>query len=237
MDKKDGLIRNYLSKARTKQDLLKNWWLNKIKKQGISHYGKIWQKKTDEWYVDLQKARPLLHQNFINYLKLKKDVQTVLEVGCGAGLYPIKFKELFTGMRYTGLDISKAGIEYCKKNSSFNFICGDILKMNLQEKYDLVFSHAVIDHVYDINGFLSKISQVCKKYAFISAYRGYFPVLQKHKMNWNDTEACFYNDLSVNQLKKTLFEIGLKENEFIVRPQESGQQNLEIETVIEINKI
>ncbi len=32
--------------------------------------------------------------------------------------------------------------------------------------------------------------------------------------------------LSVNQLKKTLFEIGLKENEFIVRPQESGQQNL-----------
>ena len=49
MDKKDSVIRNYLSKARTNQDRLKNWWLNKIKKQGISSYGKIWQKKTDEW--------------------------------------------------------------------------------------------------------------------------------------------------------------------------------------------
>ena len=121
--------------------------------------------------------RPLLHENFKDYIKNKNDIKTVLEVGCGTGVYPIKFKELFSNMEYEGIDFAGPAIEYCKNNSEFNFMSGDFIKMNLGKKYDLVFSHAVIDHVYDIPAFLSKIVQACKKYAYVSAFKGFFPEL------------------------------------------------------------
>ena len=62
-------------------------------------------------------------------------------------------------MSYTGLDFSESGIDYCKQNSDFEFIAGDFIKMDLSGKYDLVFSHAVIDHVYDPDLFLEKIAK------------------------------------------------------------------------------
>lgn len=211
---------------------------NKIKNTGLfgKSYGTTWKGRTGNWYLELFNARPLLHKNFINYLKAKNDLKTVLEVGCGTGVYPIQFKELFSNLKYTGTDISETAIEQCTKHSQFEFICGDFIKMEFPEKYDLVFSLAVIDHVYDIDRFLAKIVQISKKYAYINAYRGYFPNLNKHKMNWRADEGCYYNDLAVNQIKETLIQSGLSEDEFIIRPQESGQKNLEIETVIEINK-
>ena len=214
---------------------------NKIKNAGIfgkSRYGKTWKDRDNEWYSALFDGTPLVHENFIEFLKGKKDIKTVLEVGCGTGIYPIKFNNLFYNAKYTGVDISEKAIAYCKKNSQFEFICGDFLKVQLHQNFDLVFSHAVIDHVYDIDLFLSKLVKASNKYVYVSSYRGYFPDLNKHRMNWRDDDGCYYNDLSVSQIRKILLENGLSEEEFVTRPQKSGQKNkqLELETVIEINK-
>ena len=142
-------------------------------------------------------------------------------------------------MIYTGIDISSTAIEYCKNNSNFEFICGDIIKMESNRKFDLVFSHAVIDHVYDIDTFVKKIVNLSKKYAYINSYRGYFPDMEEHKMNWNNKDGCYYNDVSVKHIKKILLEIGLQENEFVIRAQKSGQteKNLDTQMVVEITKI
>jgi len=93
-----------------------------------------------------------------------------LEIGCGTGIYPINFRELFSDKSYSGINISESAIEHCKLHSNFDFYCGDYLQMNIEKKFDLVFSNAVIDHVYDIDLFLSKIIKSCKKHAYISAY-------------------------------------------------------------------
>ncbi|MCH6575261.1 MAG: methyltransferase domain-containing protein [Bacteroidetes bacterium] len=168
---------------------------------------------SNEKFTDWFKNRPDLHKNFINFLQNKTDVKTVLEVGCGNGAYPIKFKELFLNKEYEGIDIGKPAIEYCNKNSNFKFILGDFIKMKIDKKRDLVFSLTVIDHVYDIEGFLSKIVQACKKYAFVSSYRGYFPDKQKHSMLWVNSKGCYFNDLSVKEIKRTLRKNGLSEDE------------------------
>jgi len=203
-----------------------------------AEYGKFWQKIGSESYEVMYQARPLLHDNFKDFLRNKKDVKTVLEVGCGTGIYPIKLKELFLNIEYEGLDFGQASIEYCKNNSPFNFFCGDFIKMNLPKKYDLVFSHAVIDHVYDINMFFAKIIDVCKKYAYISSYLGYFPFLKNHIMNWDKEKGCYFNKLSVNEIKKNLIQNGLDETEFVVRKQEGGnlKDGIENETIIEIDR-
>ena len=116
------------------------------KKFGKTTYGKVWT-KDNQWYNEIHNANPLLHEDFIRYFKDKKETKTVLEVGCGTGIYPIQMKGLFTGKQYTGIDISENAIEYCKNNSEFEFICGDFIKMNITKRYDLVYSHAVVDHV------------------------------------------------------------------------------------------
>ena len=210
----------------------------KSKVFGKSSYGKQWKVSDDEWYLKIHKSNYLLHEDFKNYLKSKKDIKTILEIGCGAGVYPIKFKELFQNISYTGLDISQDAIDYCKRNSSFNFICGDFIKMEMNEKFDLIYSHAVVDHVYGIDAFITKIVQSTKKYAYINSYRGYHTELSKHKMKWNDDEGCYYNDLSVSQVKDVLLKSGLEQSEFIIRSQESGQteESLKNQLVIEINK-
>ena len=192
-----------------------------------------------DWYTQIHEANYLLHEDFIRYLKSKKDVKTVLEVGCGTGVYPIRNKELFSQIDYTGTDISETAIEYCKKNSSFNFICGDFIKNDIGDTFDLVYSHAVIDHVYDIDTFVKKIVNLSKKYAYINSYRGYFPDMEEHKMNWSNKDGCYYNDVSVKHIKKILLEIGLQENEFVIRAQKSGQteKNLDTQMVVEITKI
>lgn len=106
--------------------------------------------------------------------------------------------------------------------------------MRLENKFDLVYSHAVIDHVYDIDAFMTKILDTCTKFAYINSYRGYFPQLDAHKSTWRDDVACHFNDISIKQIKKILIKNGLEEKNFIIRPQENGTGV--IQTVIEITK-
>jgi len=206
-------------------------------------YGQTWQEKSGstitDFYDDLYEIRPLLHADFLDFVKNKKDCKTVLEVGCGVGVYPIKFKEIFSEMEYTGIDFSEPSIEFCKKNSEYKFSCGDFIKMDLPDKYDLVFSHAVIDHVYDPDRFLENIVKTCQKYAYVSAYRGYFPNLKQHKLKWVNRLGCFHNSLSINQLKRVLQKSGLDDEEFTIREQENGRNDFrksKTETVIEIHR-
>ena len=53
-------------------------------------------------------------------------------------------KKLFENMEYTGIDISTTAINFCKENSDFIFICDDFIKMDLDKKFDLIYSHAVV---------------------------------------------------------------------------------------------
>lgn len=226
-----------MSESGQRKSLFERVRIKVEKKFGKSPYGKSWT-KDNEWYNEIHNSNPLLHRDFVRYFQEKKDVKTVLEIGCGTGIYPIQMKEFFAGMKYTGIDISQTAIDYCKKNSQHEFICGDFIKMDFKQTYDLVYSHAVVDHVYDIDAFISKIVKITKKYAYINSYRGYFPDLKKHKMTWDGHDGCYYNDLSIQQTQENLLRSGLSEDEFIIRSQESGQEgkNVNLQTVIEITK-
>lgn len=210
-------------------------------------YGKTWQDdKIIEQYDAFYSRTPLIHEDFFNFINKHRDkIKTVLEIGCGIGIYPIRNKHLFEGMAYTGVDIGKPAIDYCKSRSPFRFLLGDFIMMDLHEKsFDLIFSHAVIDHVHNIDKFMSRIVALTKKYAYISAYRGYFPDLHEHIMTKNKIDGCYYNDLSVPRLRMTLCNAGLEESQFTIRRQASGielGQKFSIgldgyETIVEIHR-
>lgn len=199
-------------------------------------YGDLWQEKdAKKWYSDTENIHPLIHKDFLNYLSNKKDIKSVLEIGCGPGVYPIMHKNIFEKFDYTGIDISKSAIKFCQENSDFNFICGDFQKMELEDKYDLIFSQGVIHHVYNINAFLSKIVEISKKYAYILSSLGYSNELEDHKMEWSEKQAIYNSILSSKQVTSTLIECGLKENQFSIGHSETDSEN-STGTLIEINK-
>ena len=199
-------------------------------------YGETWQKQDEEFYDKLWEQTPLVHQDFKKWISSIGDIKTVLEVGCGSGVYPIKNKQLFKNLDYTGIDISKSAIAYCKKHSDFTFYCDDFIKMDLDKKYDLVFSHSVVDHVYDVNTFLKKIVNSTKKYSYIVAYRGYFPDIEDHNMEFAKFQGCYHNELSINKIKIIFKEAGLTEKEFVVEQIKTGYDEKPIGTLIKINK-
>jgi len=164
-------------------------------------------------------SKPLCVENFMDFFKNKNDIETVLEVGCSTGMFPRTYHELFKRIKYTGMDISPRCIDICKNYLESEFLCGDFIKLEFEKKYDLVFSFDVIDHVYDIEAFISKIINTTKKYAYVNAYRGFFPELKNHKRNYRDNEGIYMNDISIVEIKKTILKNGLSENEFCLRPQ------------------
>ena len=106
--------------------------------------------------------------------------------------------------------------------------------MDVKQEYDLVYSHAVVDHVYDIDVFIMNLVKSCKKFAYINAYRGFFPDLQKHEMKWRDDDNCYYNKISIKQIKKLLIENQLPENQFSIRAQKNDDMSEQF--VLEIDK-
>ena len=193
---------------------------NKIKNSGITakaNYGKIWQEKLGDeqiqWYEGMHKSCLKMHDDFKEFLREKRP-SSILEIGCGAGYYPINLKDLFIDKEYVGIDISETAIEFCKSRSPFNFICTDFLKKNIDRKFDLIFSHALIDHVYDIDLFIEKIIKSSNRFVYVTAYRGYFPDLEKHVMRRNNLEATYYNDVSIKQMTKKFMDMGLQKHEY-----------------------
>ena len=217
---------------------ISNTFKNELKHKmfGKSDYGNTdWEKASFEWYEKIHDENIQLHKDFSDYLDIKRtSIKTVLEVGCGTGVYPIKYKKLFNNLEYTGIDFSETNIEYCKQNSKFHFISGDFIKMKIEQKYDLVYSHAVVDHVYDIDAFVMNLVKSCKKFAYINAYRGFFPDLEEHEMKWRDEDNCYYNKISLKQIETLLLNNEITKNQFNIRSQENGEMVKQL--VIEIDK-
>ena len=217
---------------------ISNTFKNELKHKifGKSDYGNTdWEKASFEWYEKIHDENIQLHKNFSDYLGIKRtSIKTILEVGCGTGVYPIKYKKLFSDLEYTGIDFSETNVGYCKQNSEFHFISGDFIKMKVNQEYDLVYSHAVVDHVYDIDAFVMNLVKSCKKFAYINAYRGFFPDLEEHEMKWRDEDNCYYNKISLKQIETLLLNNEITKNQFNIRSQENGEMVKQL--VIEIDK-
>jgi SAM-dependent methyltransferase len=216
--------------------------------QKPANYGTWWRTHPHgaAWYADIYAARQSVHDAFIAWVKATERAAgrpfgSVLEVGCGcAVVYP----DVFAGRHYTGFDISEKEIAWCKVNRAFAgraFICGDFISdgarlcreepsQGLEARDDLVFSHAVIDHVYDAEAFVDALVKQSKGWLYLTAYRGWFPKQDEHVYHWDDATTCYYNDLSSSKLLTQLHFLGCTNVQ--VMPFATGKAEIPQETVI-----
>jgi SAM-dependent methyltransferase len=83
--------------------------------------------------------------------QIHRDVNSVLDLGCGNGRHALYFAR--QGINASGIDVSPKAIEWAKEwaqreNLEADFRVGDITKLPYQDhSFDVVVSHGVLDHV------------------------------------------------------------------------------------------
>lgn len=95
--------------------------------------------------------------NFVNQEKIKN--ATILEIGSGDGYVIDKLAKLYPQYEFKGLEINSSAYE----NKSSKVIQYDGFNMDfLKEKYDLIFSFHVLEHIEDLFGHTKQITQLLK---------------------------------------------------------------------------
>jgi len=168
-------------------------------------FGSIWQQKDAHWYESIVDQMPYIHTMFLDWYK-KKNVSSVLEIGCGTGRY----YNILQNVDYMGIDISMSAINEALKINPDRFFCKDFLSMNIDKKFDLVFSHSVVDHTPNIEEFFRKSIKISKQFVYHSAYQSISNSSNKHISRYEPSWAIFYNTISISKIKELANEMGCK---------------------------
>jgi hypothetical protein len=199
-------------------------------------YGDWWRynDKGIEWYEEIYESRKPMHETFRRWVSgvraSGERLESFLEVGCGRA---VGYEEFFRNDRYVGYDISEKEISWCRlhrKNPRHEYATGDFIQDGIRETFDVVFSHAVIDHVYDVDALVSAMVGASRHWIYLNSYRGWFPHLKDHAYHWADEHHCYYNDISPRRLARLLARLGCRDVQ--VFPIPTGQEAIPFETVI-----
>ncbi len=110
--------------------------------------------------------------NFIiNFIKKLKD-KSILDVGCGTG--SITIPSGLVANKVKGIDVDKKSIELAKKRNQLPNVKFETKNLKEEkEKYDLVLSMQVLEHLHNPEEMLKDIAKVTKKWAIITIPNGY----------------------------------------------------------------
>ncbi len=77
----------------------------------------------------------------------------VLDYGCGSGFFTRFLGELFPEAELVGIDLSPHAIELAKERDTraSYFVHEDPDLEGMKQSFDLIFSHHVLEHVFDLN--------------------------------------------------------------------------------------
>lgn len=198
------------------------------------NYGKFWQNHDGglEWYTWMYETRIEQHlcfQEWFKYINSVEKVNSVAEFGCGLA---VGYADFFKDIRYVGLDMAESSISWCqqnRKNKKHEYIITDFIANPVDEKFDVVFSQGTIDNSYNIEGFLQAAINASQRWIYITAYRGFFPELEKHVYTLNEDQGCFYNDLSPLRIYEFLKNSGC--TEIAVVPSYTGKEEIPFEAL------
>ncbi len=117
-------------------------------------------KKSIETYNESAAVQKEMAQSLINKILTNcgSDFAKVFEFGVGTGFLSKKILEKIKFQEYCANDIIEES-EYCIKNiiNNAKFLSGDIEKIDIKEKYDLIISNAVMQWICDTDELLLKI--------------------------------------------------------------------------------
>lgn len=139
------------------------------------------------WFCDL--ALYVLTLNFfarkriIREFTKNKKFKNILDAGCGTGT----LCSLFSPKEYYGIDIDKNAVIYARnKYPTYNFTAGNLTKLNIKRKLDLVLVIGVLHHLSskDIDKFFNSLNSFLIKDARIIVIDATAPFLKFNMLGY-----------------------------------------------------
>jgi len=132
------------------------------------------QKESENY---LERDRPYYYSHLRRFKSICHEVanlrpKSVLDVGCGDGIYAIYFSSI--SIHYIGVDIALINLKRIKKRANeekldLDLILCDAQYLPLKNGYfDVVLCSEVIEHLLDVNAVVSEINRTTKNVALIS---------------------------------------------------------------------
>lgn len=175
--------------------------------------------------------------HFIRKVVRKDNVKKVLDYGCGNGLFYPLFRSVFTEAEVFGADISSVAIEQIKKkypeiSDRVNVINDDSTNFP-NGFFDVVVSVEVMEHVTDLDKYLTEIKRVlnkgglfiwttpcANKYSIEHIYSkltGQIELSSIGCIRWKWEDPTHLRRLTSQEVQKKLEEIGFEDVEFRFR--------------------
>jgi ubiquinone/menaquinone biosynthesis C-methylase UbiE len=134
------------------QSLAQNTYIEYLEKQESSHFEKLYAQMGECWRGNKTKIgqkRRIRRLNFaLKYLQ-PTESETILEIGCGTGVFSYYLAE--TGAKIIGLDIVKSAIDIAQKNNKYNnveFITGSIYNLHFEDNsIDIITGNGILHHL------------------------------------------------------------------------------------------
>jgi SAM-dependent methyltransferase len=164
-------------------------------------YDELWR----GYWGDMQRVGPVhrhIREDIVRRVGLL-DVKTVLDVGCGSGE---NLAALAAVGRYelSGVDVSHEGIEIAGRQvpAAHRLEVLDVEREALPEKFDLVMSIQVVEHIADDMAALRNIAAMASRYVFISTISG--------RMRKSEPLTGHVRNYSSVELRRKLELVGLR---------------------------
>jgi len=151
--------------------------LNTINNKEIEKFSKL----SEEWWNPQGKFKPLhkfnpirikyIKQNIIKHFNITNSKNplnnlSLLDVGCGGGL--LSEPMCILGAKVTGIDATRKNINiakiHAKKNKlKINYVTASPEKLKIKNKFDVILSMEIVEHVSDLNYFIKSCANLLKK--------------------------------------------------------------------------
>ncbi len=140
--------------------------INKAEYELFDSLSAEWWDENGKFKV-LHQIRPIRIQYILNQLKdLDLKNIKILDLGCGGGLVSESLSRL--GAKVTGIDFVANNINIARHHSiksklKIDYIHGDIEKIKMNKKFDLIIMFEILEHVNNWKKLLLKIDKNLKK--------------------------------------------------------------------------
>ena len=151
--------------------------MNTINYKEIEKFSKL----SEEWWDPLGKFKPLhkfnpirikyIKQNIIKHFNIVNSENplnklSLLDIGCGGGL--LSEPMCILGAKVTGIDAARKNINiakiHAKKNKlKINYVTASPEKLKIKNKFDVILSMEIVEHVSDLNYFIKSCANLLKK--------------------------------------------------------------------------
>jgi len=113
---------------------------------------------------DLRKIKAKIKTDYIEDNVNIRKTDNLLDIGCGGGYVSKELKERF-GCNVTGIDASRVAIKTAKLvNKSIDFMQMPATSLEFEgDQFDVAICLGVLEHIEEIDSFLSELTRVVKK--------------------------------------------------------------------------